>query len=360
MKKILSIVLILVLMLFMFGCKSKPIADDEEAYVEKIETEQSADENEEQTEQEQSDEQLPEQNVEQEKNEITEQPEQLESKKAWCDVTIDEPFSEYEVVVALTAEESQKGIEYTAEDFKEYDVFNVYPFGDFPIPYYPEKYFPEYKDLSVIVLMLNEPSKENVLECIKKLEKDVRVYSAEPNFNMLYTGSANDGDVYLVQAVLTEEEANTQRQFAYSEHDFSMCYSCYELNIKDGSEFDYYVYDFKKILGMNIKGYDNLKAAVADPRIERIYPTHNPFCSNSDFTIYASVEPGVYTASDFDYLEIESVEAVIPGEYVAENQIKLTLKEPSMRNFAKAIELLKQDERVKNASSEFEGMIIEG
>lgn len=343
MKKGLSAVLILVLTLTLVGCKSKSASDDAEVYVEKTETERAADEGGQQPEQQ------PEQ-----------QTDQTESEEPWCDIAIDEPFSEYEVVVALTSEESQKGIEYSAEDFKEYDVFNVYPLDDFPIPYYPEKYFPEYKDLSIIVLMLNNPSKENALECVKKLEQDGRVFSAEPNFNRLYTGAANAGDVYIVHAVLTEEEANTQRQFAYSEHDFSMCYDCYELDKKDGSEFDYYVYDFEKILSMNIKGYDNLKAAVADPRIERIYPIHNNLCSNSEFAIYATVKSGEYTVEDFDYLELESVEAVIPEQYVAKNQIKLTLKEPSMRNFAKAIELLNQDERIKNASSEIAGIIIEG
>ena len=136
MKKTLSIVLILVLMLSLFGCKSKPIADDEEVYVEKEQTEQAADAGEseqQQTEQEQSDEQLPEQN-EQEQSEQnineapqennvtqeqqTEQTEQTELEKAPpCTATIDDDFVDNEINVTLTKTESRKQKEYTAENF---------------------------------------------------------------------------------------------------------------------------------------------------------------------------------------------------------------------------------------------------
>ena len=102
------------------------------------------------------------------------------------DFTLDVPFSEYEVVVTLTDEETAKQKTYTPEDFPELDVFNVFENPD----YYRYKHdfnVNIYNDKTTLILMLSEPSKERVLEYIKILEKDARVFDATPSLDEFST-----------------------------------------------------------------------------------------------------------------------------------------------------------------------------
>ena len=209
MKKTLSIVLILVLMLSLFGCKSKPIADDEEVYVEKEQTEQAADSGEseqQQTEQEKGDEQLPEQN-EQEQSEQnineapqennvtqeqqTEQTEQTELEKAPpCTATIDDDFVDNEINVTLTKTESRKQKEYTAENFPELDIENIY---------YLFNYYPDTDGYAILNIVLQNHDKQKVLDGIRILEGYDIVYRAEPVLIGTIIHSENENEITLEQ-----------------------------------------------------------------------------------------------------------------------------------------------------------------
>lgn len=183
MKKTLSIVLILVLMLSIFGCKSKPMADNEEVYVESVggesenetepEAEQPADpeQSEEQTEPEQQpDVQQPEQQTD--KMQHSEQIETELDKAPPCQVTIEDNFADDKILVLLTREESRKQKQYTAEDFPELDIEKI----SILIKYKPEK-----DNRLGLSITLKSNDKQKVIDGIRILEEYEIVYCAEPN-----------------------------------------------------------------------------------------------------------------------------------------------------------------------------------
>ncbi len=215
MKKILSIGLILVLMLIMFGCKSKPIADDEEVYVESVgnegenetepEPEQQTDpeqhsepKQDEQQSPEQQEVQQPEQNEEQQptqqtepveendttqpETEQTEQNEELE-KAPPCQATIEDDFDDDKIDVAFIREESRKQKQYTAEDFPELDIKEIK---------IEVSYNPKIDNIVVLRIVLNSHDKQKVLDGIRILEGYDIVYSAEPNYYGTILQTNND------------------------------------------------------------------------------------------------------------------------------------------------------------------------
>ena len=119
--------------------------------------------------------------------------------------TADMPFSPYEVVVTLTAEESAKGKTYTPADFPQLDVFNVFEYD-----YFPAEYYPEYADKTTLFLMLNKPDKATVLDYIDKLKTDSRVFNV--NVNVLEI----DGNYFA--AIVSKEQA--EKQTYYTKDDF--------------------------------------------------------------------------------------------------------------------------------------------
>ena len=113
---------------------------------------------------------------------------------------LDDEFSPYDVVVTLTEEESAKGKDYKVEDFAEYDIFHVFEYSE----YYSKEYYPQLEKNRTLVLMLENPSKERVLEYCEKLEKDLRVQFARPNVDeylnesvLKYKVELNDGVEYI-------------------------------------------------------------------------------------------------------------------------------------------------------------------
>ena len=91
-----------------------------------------------------------------------------------CDATIDMDFSENEVLVVMTKEQSRLKQEYTASDFPQLNnivsvrcLMNTSQQSD--------KY-------SILLITLNENDKEKVLDTIKILEGLDYVYAAEPNY----------------------------------------------------------------------------------------------------------------------------------------------------------------------------------
>ena len=115
------------------------------------------------------------------------------------------PFSPYEVVVTLTAEESAKGKTYTPADFPQVDVFNVFEYD-----YFPTEYYPDYADKTTLFLMLNKPDKATVLDYIDKLKTDSRVFNACVNVLEI------DGNYFA--AIVSKEQA--EKQTYYTKDDF--------------------------------------------------------------------------------------------------------------------------------------------
>ena len=211
--------------------------------------------------------------------------------------TIDDNFSPNEVVVTLTLEESEKEKVYTAQDFPNADCFYVFEYD-----YYPEEYHPEYKGRVTLMLMLDKPSKENVLKTIDILEQDSRVYSAEANF-ITYTYSGNNS--CLVK--LTQE--NTTNDFNYDG-----IISVEQARINDIKDID----DKNELSKWLVITYDKknnneiIKSLLNDNRVSQVIPDY----------LNISVEPNLlfivltdqecqkeleYTVSDFPALPIKEV-----------------------------------------------------
>ena len=176
--------------------------------------------------------------------------------------TADMPFSPYEVVVTLTAEESAKGKTYTPADFPEVDVFNVLEFD-----YFPAEYYPDYADKTTLFLMLNEPSKENVLGAIRIIEDDERVMDACVNWYKIY-------DDYWIFT-------------PYQEYQNEFESAGFEAGMRE-QHFDYVPADsvIMKVDGVSYPDADTVaglvRTALNDPRIRSARPLYHNFLLNYD------------------------------------------------------------------------------
>ncbi|MBQ8605605.1 MAG: hypothetical protein IJ408_02610 [Clostridia bacterium] len=192
MKRIISFILVLCLLLSVCGCKR----EDPEDTAAPLDITEGAPEKEE----------LPEPEKEQ-----TQTDEQAKGDKAEpCNLTLENTFSQYEVIVTLTNEETAKKKEYTAKDFADYDVFYVIEndayYGN---PSFKDSY-PEYQGRTTLFMYLNEPSKENVLKTVKKLEADERVFAACPN----PIRAKNSIIAYVKEEYNTKDIATLKKTFA--------------------------------------------------------------------------------------------------------------------------------------------------
>ena len=168
MKKLIAITLVFAMCFSLFGCKE---ADEDTAKPLDISQNEAENQTENQNENPQPE---PEQNKQ---PETQKEPQKEKGDKAEpCALTVDNSFSPYEVVVTLTLEESKKNKTYTEKDFEYADIYYLYQKDN----YFNTKYEPQYKDRVTLFLYINEPSKQNVLDTVKLIEKDERVYSACP------------------------------------------------------------------------------------------------------------------------------------------------------------------------------------
>ena len=365
MKKLLALFLILLLMLSAFGC-AKP---DEETGAEAGLVDTPAPQPEKTPEPEKEPvikEPTPDtQTKEPEKEEPeAEEPQPTGDKAPFCDVKIDEPFSSTEVVVSLTLEESKKGLEYTEKDFAEYGVINVFPFD-----YYPEKYFPEYKDRQTLILMLDKDSKQNVLDSVKKLEQDERVYSCEPNFEYAYISAKNTYGYISLIMILTDEEERLNKE--YKTFDFPKIKAVdnvpHKLNEMPNVDTEWYIYKCKRSFYVSVEKYEDIKELVADPRVERVYYWYYMFTEYELDTLYVSLtekqfkNQKEYGVEDFEYLtNLVSVEFTKDIINSPKDQLRLTFKEKSKRNILNSYYLLKEDKRIANVSVYPATIIISG
>lgn len=342
MKKILSLVIIIVLMFSVCSCKSNPTTDEVGQIILQDKTPATEDtidiENKEQTpEPEPQPEPQPEPEIEQ--TDVNNE----QTKK----FTLDNIFSPYEVVITLTVEESKKGLTYTPEDFPEIDCYYIYPYN-----YYPEEYRPEYKDNYTIALMLNDPSKENVLKYIEIAEKDTRVYSACPNALEPYANK-------LLVCIDEREEKYTVEDF--KEYDVRNVSDTYISNRENNS----HCYDIESTRRIQVS-YDTqdrkqfITKLASDPRIHYIMP-YFPWFDEKTLSIgitdEAQNDKEEYTAADFgleDIATLKKPEASLSGAY------NIVLNKPSKQTIVDLQKTLKQDPRIKYVQIDERGVIVYG
>ena len=180
MKKILSLIMIMLILFSVCSCNSKPDTEDAgQIIIDNEDTPTQTDKTE----------QTPEPEPE---------PEQTDSDKEKTDtLTLDNNFCKYTVIVTLTDEESSKKLIYTKEDFPDVDIIGIFEDHDGSKDgsyyadsyqdkkYYPDEYYPEYINKTTLYFMLKHPSEQNVSDAVKILEKDSRVYSACPNAEII-------------------------------------------------------------------------------------------------------------------------------------------------------------------------------
>lgn len=297
--------IVIALVLSAFSCAKAPTEDG--AVVDSLKTENN----------------IPSENNEQ----ITEQPEQPKDKAEPCDVTIDEYFMPDQVVVTLTKEESAKGIKYTEKDFAEYGVINVFPYND----YYPEKFYPEYKNRQTLVLMIEQYSKQAVLDCVKKLEQDSRVYSSEPWFSFHYI---NRTFRYGLKLVLEESALGKY----YMPTDFPELIVLQELDDKD------FGYQEEGLYFCSVDNYQDIRELLKDERVKRVYyiPVDNTLSDLENIFVTDLEENREYTKEDFPYLELSSITRVDEKQYM------LTISNPGFRGYIGAIRALESDGKRAN------------
>ena len=273
-----------------------------------------------------------------ENNEKTELPEQPKDKAEPCGVTIDEPFSDFEVVVSFTLEESAKDLEYFPEDFPEVDCFNVYLFD-----YYPEEVHPEYKDRKTVILMLNEQSKQGVLDAVKILEKDDRVYSAEPNYYGAVIGEKNYFYISTNKYLYEYEESGTLENLNDA-FDIDGVEKVSTLQMQEYKRFNFNINDCIYKISCNNFDIEILKAFSKDYRINYIISPIESLASFENFYVIMK-EENEYTFEDFSYIEhIKDFKL----KWTNINIYEVTLQCNNYHNLVSVYFAFKNDDRVKS------------
>ena len=109
----------------------------------------------------------------------------FEIDKVYCTATIDDDFTDENVIVMLNRETSRKLADYTPEDFPEIECVRVYDLLSYSTAKYREiaaagGVIPYY--YQTLCITLAEPGKQNVLDAIKALEQRDDIYLAEPDY----------------------------------------------------------------------------------------------------------------------------------------------------------------------------------
>jgi len=356
MKKIIAILIISVLTLSLFSCKPNEESDEGVAELldqqvqpepeppetddknEKEETQDKTEETQDKTEETQE-------NM-QETQEKTVVKSDGDAKKAGAkpaneepDFTTDVPFSENEVVIVLTEEETAKGKTYTSADFPELDVFNVFENSNYIREFVNDQVFEEsgYYGKTTLMLMLREPSKERVLEYIKILLKDPRVFDAFPN---------------IVELNLLWFDVKFKDGYIYTDGIFSDIdlggYEISEYSIEKRNDFTFVKYCMA--LGKGNSRSEQLQIFIElmkDPRVLYVLPDYRDIDAtwgSISITFKDKQKPlKEYTAADFKQLKIKEI---YYHTYHSDCCITIYF-EPDIRYYFKAYRILAQDDRVE-------------
>ena len=294
-------------------------------------------------------------------------------KKEPCNLTLQNAFSEYEVIVTLTKQETAKNKTYTEKDFSDYGVFYVSENNEYYSDSNVAEAYPEYQGRTTLFLYLDKPSKENVLKTVKELENDERVFAACPNpisnsrrITLLFT---NDYNEVLMNLASDYEKAkkngsSDERHNAY--HDFmekleakiiqDFCYneSCgfniYEHeNVKIKPEIKVRIY----IDNM----YDAMKIFLKNPKIKKVVPYYNAKDLDGKVSItfkdpeYSQSNP--YTNDTFKKYTDMKITSLWQKNKDDEKEtdrvaVELTFEKPTYQGIADMISNLQKDSKVKN------------
>ena len=270
--------------------------------------------------------------------------------------TVNDKFSAYEVAVVLTDEETAKNKQYTIADFEEYDISSIIDYNC-----YPEQFYPEHKGRRSFVLLLNEPSKERVLEYCEKLSKDPRVQLAEPNIYPVEKGF----DQYVICAELTDYAIKNLGNMTFrffNDIDFEY------VEVRDGIDdiCHFYMNDCDEKTY-----YENLKKLMEHKYIERAFPmvtyigedhlsvtiTHERYAQNPVFTIHDFPEIEVLNISTPIEINCEYTDE---GPTEVEKYCTLMLTHKPTKKIYKIIENLKNNPIIKDVRTPGMEIISDG
>ncbi|MBQ8605815.1 MAG: hypothetical protein IJ408_03685 [Clostridia bacterium] len=157
MKRIITLILVLCLLLSVCGCKREDPEDTAAPFNLTDEKEQAR------------------------KTEETVAVKNEGNENNMKNLQLDPVYSEYEILVTLTESESSAEKNYTVVDFSNINISYVYKLGNYTDYFFESPEIAEkYKNKTTLVLYLKEGGSENILSAIKELEKDSRVFFAEP------------------------------------------------------------------------------------------------------------------------------------------------------------------------------------
>ena len=304
MKRIISFILVLCLLLSVCGCKRK----DPEATAAPLDITEG--EIEKQPE-------LPEDEPEKKQ---TQTDEQVKGDKAEpCNLTLENSFSQYEVIVTLTNEETAKKKEYTAKDFADYDVFYVLEndayYGN---PSFKDSY-PEYQDKTTLVMYLNEPSKENVLNTVKALEKDERVFAACP---------CPFGSEGALKAYLNDDGKLKAEKYELELSDFDLENVVHAKHSRGVVKFT-----IEKNNENQDKTYTVFKKLINNPYVIKVVPIYPDFHNNIEISIDNSFyNPSIHNKETFEQftdMNIINFEKSIDTKYSYSKELFIHFEKPT-------------------------------
>ena len=261
--------------------------------------------------------------------------------------TVNDKFSAYEVAVVLTDEETAKNKEYTIADFEEYDISGIIDYNC-----YPEQYYPEHKGRRSFVLLLNEPSKERVLEYCEKLSKDPRVQLAEPNIYPVEKGF----DQYVICAKLTDYAIKNLGETTFKFFD-DIDFEYVEIRNGIDDICHFYMNDCDEKTY-----YENLKKLIDHKYIERAFPMYTYVDENRLYVTITHeryVQNPMFTMHDFPEIEVLNIgnvkevsyEYTDKGKVNVEKYCTLEITHASTKKIYKIIENLKNNPIVKDVNN---------
>ena len=255
-----------------------------------------------------------------------------------CSLTLENAFSEYEVIVTLTKEETAKNKTYTEKDFADYDIFYVLENDEYYGNPNMKDSYPEYQGRTTLFLYLNSPSKENVLKTVKNLEKDKRVFAACPNpFEF-------DGRIKITYTYSNYEQDRINKLK-------NICNLLEKKNLSNYYAFGnsiVYVDVSESTIEETIRIISELESECLSADIKPNYP----YVASTRLLVEMSSAKKEYTLDDFPYLELEKIESVPNYSNNGRMHLILYLKNKTMQSIADAVKALNEDSKVINVTLE--------
>ena len=251
-----------------------------------------------------------------------------------CSLTLENAFSEYEVIVTLTKEETAKNKTYTEKDFADYDIFYVLENDEYYGNPNMKDSYPEYQGRTTLFLYLNSPSKENVLKTVKNLEKDERVFNVCP---CPYNSTG------ILRAYLTEEGNAKAKKQELGLNDFNLDNVVRAEYCPDVIEFKFGEYIQET--------YTAYKKLVNNPYVIKAVPEYPDYQAEVLISIENSYySPEIHTQEffkQFTDMNITKFEKSVDNEYFHSKSIFLEFEKPTYQQlFDMASNIQKYDNKL--------------